>query len=140
MKSSEVSIKTRTTPASLTIQGQVTKDTTVKWGAFHSTKTFKNLETAANGTGISWKSFQKFQKLLNFRNANHSTENFRNSASKVEWEENFGCTSRGVYLGVKTCEVFLCLVTIMFVLSIVLTSLFSLFYVTREGDRFLHRE
>ena len=44
-----------------------------------------------------------------------------------------------VYLGVKTCEVFLCFVTIMFVLSIVLTSLFSLFYVTREGDRFLHR-
>ena len=44
-----------------------------------------------------------------------------------------------VYLGVKTCEVFLCFVTIMFVLSFVLTSLFSLFYVTREGDRFLHR-
>ena len=31
MKSSEVSIKTRSTPAMLTIQGQVTKDTTVKW-------------------------------------------------------------------------------------------------------------
>ena len=31
MKSSEVSIKTRSTPASLTIQGQVTKDTTEKW-------------------------------------------------------------------------------------------------------------
>ena len=31
MKSSEVSVKTRSTPASLTIQGQVTKDTTVKW-------------------------------------------------------------------------------------------------------------
>ena len=31
MKSSEVSIKTRSTPASLTIQGQVTKDTAVKW-------------------------------------------------------------------------------------------------------------
>ena len=44
-----------------------------------------------------------------------------------------------VYLGVRTCEVYLCFVTIMFVLSIVLTSLFSLFYVTREGDRFLHR-
>ena len=44
-----------------------------------------------------------------------------------------------VYLGVKTGEVFLCFVTIMFVLSFVLTSLFSLFYVTREGDRFLHR-
>ena len=40
-----------------------------------------------------------------------------------------------VYLGVKTSEVFLCFVTIMFVLSIVLISLFSLFYVTREGDR-----
>ena len=58
-------------------------------GAFHSTKTFENLETAANGTEISWKSFQKFQKLLNFRNANDSTENFRNSGSKVEWKENF---------------------------------------------------
>ena len=40
----------------------------------------------------------------------------------------------------KTCEVFLCFVTVMFVLSFVLTSLFSLFYVTREVDRFLHRE
>ena len=58
-------------------------------GAFHSTKTFENLETAANGTEISWKSFQKFRKLLNFRNANHSTKNFRNSESKVEWKENF---------------------------------------------------
>ena len=44
-----------------------------------------------------------------------------------------------VYLGVKTCEVFLCFVSIMFVLSFVLTSLLSFFYVTREGDRFLHR-
>ena len=49
-----------------------------------------------------------------------------------------GGTTVRVYLGVKTCEVVLCFVTIMFVLSIVLTSLFSLFYVTREGDRFLH--
>ena len=58
-------------------------------GVFHSTKTFENLETAANGTEISCKSFLKFRKLLNFRNANHSTENFRNSGSKVEWKENF---------------------------------------------------
>ena len=35
------------------------------------------------------KSFQKFRKLLNFRNANHSTENSRNSESNVEWKENF---------------------------------------------------
>ena len=44
-----------------------------------------------------------------------------------------------VYLGVRTCEVFLCLVTIIFLGSIVLTSLFSLFYVTCERNRFLHR-
>ena len=50
--------------------------------AFHSTKTFENLETAANGTEI-------FRKLLNFRNANYPTENSRNSRSKVEWKENF---------------------------------------------------
>ena len=54
--------------------------------------------------------------------------------SHVLWIE-----TGGVYLGVKTCEVFLCFVTIVFVLSFVLTSLFSLFYVTREGDRFLHQ-
>ena len=53
--------------------------------------------------------------------------------------KNSSAPKNRVYLGVKTCEVFLCFVTIMFVLSFVLTSLFSLFYVTREGDRFLHR-
>ena len=58
-------------------------------GAFHSTTTFENLETAANGTEISWKRFQKFPTLLNFRNANHSTENSRKSESKVEWKESF---------------------------------------------------
>ena len=31
MKSSEVSIKTSTTPASLSFKGQVTRHTTVKW-------------------------------------------------------------------------------------------------------------
>ena len=56
----------------------------------HSTKTFENLETAANGAAIFRKSFQEIWKLLNFRNANHSTENSRNSGSKVEWKENSG--------------------------------------------------
>ena len=51
-------------------------------------KLFENVETAANGTEISRKSFQKFWKLFNFRNANHSTENSRFSGSKVEWREN----------------------------------------------------
>ena len=60
-------------------------------GAFHSTKTFENLETPANGTEFPRKKnfFQKFRKLLHFRNTNHSTENFTDSWSKVEWKENF---------------------------------------------------
>ena len=44
-----------------------------------------------------------------------------------------------VYLGVNTCEVFLCLVAIVKVRFIMLTSLFSFFYVTGECHRFLHR-
>ena len=36
----------------------------------------------------------------------------------------------GVYLGIKTCELFLCFPALCFLGSIVLTSLFSLFYVT----------
>ena len=57
--------------------------------AFHSTKAFENLESAANDTEISRKSFQKFRKLLNGRNANDSTENSRFSGSIVESKENF---------------------------------------------------
>ena len=45
----------------------------------------------------------------------------------------------GHNLGLPVTEVFLCFITIVFILSIVLTSLFSLFYVTREHNRFLHR-
>ena len=53
-------------------------------GAFHSTKTFENLETGANGREISRKCFPKLWKLLNFRNANHlSTKNSRNPG----WEQ-----------------------------------------------------
>ena len=51
-------------------------------------KLFENLETAANGTEISLRSFQKLWKLLNFQNANHSTESSSFSGSKVEWKEN----------------------------------------------------
>ena len=49
-----------------------------------------NLETAANGVEVSLKRFEKSRKLLNFRNANYSTENSRNSGSKIEWKENLG--------------------------------------------------
>ena len=44
--------------------------------------------------------------------------------------------------GVRTWELFLCLAPAVFVFffgSTILTSLFSLFYVTREFYRFLHR-
>ena len=58
-------------------------------GAFHSTKTSENLETVANGTEISRENFQKVRELLNFRDANHSTESPENSGSKVKWKENF---------------------------------------------------
>ena len=44
-----------------------------------------------------------------------------------------------VSLGVRTSELFLCFVAIVRVRAIVLTSLFSLFYVTGEFHRFLHR-
>ena len=44
-----------------------------------------------------------------------------------------------VYLGVRACELFLCFVAIVRVRVIMLTSLFSLFYVTREFHRFLHQ-
>ena len=37
----------------------------------------------------SWEKFQKIRKLLNFRKANHSTENSGNSGMKVKWNRNF---------------------------------------------------
>ena len=43
-----------------------------------------------------------------------------------------------VYLGVRTCEVSLCFVTIIFLGSIVLTFLLPLLYTTSEHNRFLH--
>ena len=55
-------------------------------GAYHSTKNFEIFETGTNGTEISWEKFQKIRKLLNFRKANHSTEN---SGIKVKWKGNF---------------------------------------------------
>ena len=46
-------------------------------GAYHSKKNSEIFETGSNGTEISQEKFQKIQKLLNFRKANHSTEKFR---------------------------------------------------------------
>ena len=57
-------------------------------GAYHSTKNFENFETGTNGTEISWEKFKKIRKLLNFRKANHLTENSGNSGMKVKWNGN----------------------------------------------------
>ena len=46
----------------------------------------------------------------------------------------------GGCLGVRTCELVLCFGAIVRVRAIMLTSLFSLFYVTGEFHRFLHRD
>ena len=44
-----------------------------------------------------------------------------------------------VYLGVKTCEVFLCFEAVVRVRVCYVDVLFSLFYVAAECYRFLHR-
>jgi len=50
-----------------------------------------NLELAtrgANGTGIIFESFRKIRKLNNFRNTNHSNENFGYSERKIKSDGN----------------------------------------------------
>jgi len=58
-------------------------------GRFPFDQKFQNFETGTNGTEISWDKFQKIRKLLNFRKANHSTENSGNSGMKIKWNRNF---------------------------------------------------
>ena len=70
---------------------------------------FPIFKTGTNGTENSW---EKFQKLLDFRKANHSTENSGNSGMKVKWNGNvqgknfgkFGYTSRGCPLFRNLCK------------------------------------
>ena len=58
-------------------------------GAFPSTKISEIFETGANGTEISRERSQKIRKFLNFRKANHSTQNSGNSTMKIKWNGNF---------------------------------------------------
>ena len=58
-------------------------------GAYHSTKNFEIFETGTNGTEISWEKFQKIRKLLNFRKANHLTEDSGDFGMKDKWNGNF---------------------------------------------------
>ena len=53
------------------------------------TQNFGIFETGTNGTEISLEKFQKIRKLLNFRKANHSTQNSVNSGIKGKWNGNF---------------------------------------------------
>ena len=58
----------------------------------------------------------------------------------IERQQLISCNMTLVFPpGVRTCELFLCFVATVRVRAIVLTSLFSLFYVTGEFYRFLHR-
>ena len=58
------------------------------------------------------------------------------SSKLISAFSTIGKATAAVYLGVKTCEVFLCFVAIVKVRSFMLTSLFSFFYVTGECHRF----
>ena len=67
-----------------------TKQITILHGALSIfNQNFGKFGNRGNGTEISRKRFQKFLKLLNFRNENHSTKNSANSGRKVKWKENF---------------------------------------------------
>ena len=67
--------------------GNVTSALRYSMGASvpHLTQNFEICETGTNGTEISWEKFQNIRKVLNFRKANHSTENSGNSGMKVKW-------------------------------------------------------
>ena len=72
------------------LQGHVTPRLQNSGRFPYSTKLFEIWKQEQVVQKFSEKSFQKFTKLLNFRNVNHSTENCTNFRErKVEWKENF---------------------------------------------------
>ena len=79
--------------------------------------------------------------MTNLYNKRHFNTHADTAVGKLSLGKyfNYENANSWIYLGVKTCEVFLCFVAIVRVRAIVLTSLFSLFYVTGECHRFLHR-
>ena len=68
---------------------KVVKDETFLYLCKNGRLPFGIFETGTNGTVISWEQLQKIQKFLNFRKANHSTENSGNSGMKAKWKGNF---------------------------------------------------
>ena len=87
MKSSEACIKTRSPPASLTIQRQVTKHTTVKWPSIVPISLFERAEngTRATKTGfISHSSqFQRGQKAKNAQNPTGTVATYANPHGNI---------------------------------------------------------
>lgn len=57
-------------------------------GPFHLTKNSRTFPAGANGRTVSWESFRQIRELLNFRNANHLTENSGNFGRKIKWDGN----------------------------------------------------
>ena len=64
MKSSEVSIKTRSTPASLSFQGQATKHRTVKWSIQDEMKPWNQLVLKTKVKFMKKKNMRNLQKKL----------------------------------------------------------------------------
>ena len=58
--------------------------------AFHLTKTFENVDSAANGTEISPKSIQKFLKLLNFEMRTIQPQNLEIPGAKLNGKTTSG--------------------------------------------------
>ena len=59
-------------------------------GAFHLTKTFENVDSAANATEISPKSVQKFLKLLNFEMRTIQPQNLEIPGAKLNGKKTSG--------------------------------------------------
>jgi len=58
--------------------------------AFHLTKTFENVDSAANGTEMSPKSVQKFLKLLNFEMRTIQPQNLEILWAKLNGKKTSG--------------------------------------------------
>ena len=94
-------------------------------------------------------SSQKSSNSATQRDKEHTVFTFTSSSlrrralrenPKLEALLKLGRALERVSLGVRSCELFLCFVAIVRVRAILLTSLFSLFYVTGDWfHRFLHR-
>ena len=77
MKSSKVSIKTRSTPASLSFKGQATKQTTVKWSIVLYHRFYQILvapnPSKANIHAFQWIHFEKIENNVSIERLQPTT-------------------------------------------------------------------